>query len=189
MTARPILESHSGAADPSWWSAVLVGAVFIIAGLFALGNVVAATVISAFVIGIVLLVAGASEVFQAFSAQHWRGFVLRLLVGLLYALCGLMLITDPARGSVILTLVFAFSLIASGFVRVFQSIQYWEWFGPLLLLSGIVGIVAGLVILAKWPISGLWVLGLLVGIDLVLHGFWWIVLGGRLHQDRSPVPE
>ena len=55
--------------------------------------------------------------------------------------------------------------------------------------SGIVGIAAGLVILAKWPVSGLWVLGLLVGIDLLLHGVWWISLGGRLRRERSPVPD
>lgn len=189
MTARPILETRSEAADPSWWGAILVGAIFIFAGFFVLGDVVAATVISAFLIGVLLVVAGAVEVYQAFSAQHWRGFTLRLLVGLLYAVCGLMLISDPARGSVILALVFALSLIASGFVRIFQAFQYWEWFGSLLLISGIVGIVAGLVILAKWPVSGLWVLGLLVGIDLILHGFWWITLGGRLRQERSPVPD
>lgn len=189
MTDRPILGTRPEAADPSWWGAILVGGIFIFAGLFVLGDVVAATVISAFLIGILLLVAGASEIFQAFSAQHWRGFILSMLVGLLYAICGLMLITDPARGSVILTLVFALSLIASGIVRIFQAVQYWQWFGSLLLISGIVGVVAGLVILAKWPVSGLWVLGLVVGIDLVLHGFWWISLGGRLRQERSSVPQ
>ena len=129
MTARSMPETSSDAADPSWWGAILVGAIFIFAGLFVLGDVVAATVISAFLIGVLLVVAGAAEVFQAFSAQHWRGFLVRMLIGLLYAVCGLMLISDPARGSVILTLVFALSLIASGFVRIFQAIQYWEWFG------------------------------------------------------------
>ena len=99
-----------------------------------------------------------------------------------------MLITDPARASVVLTLVFALSLIASGFVRIFQAIQYWQWFGWLLLVSGIVEIVAGLVILSKWPLSGLWVLGFVVGIDLLLHGLWWISLGGRLRQERNSIP-
>ena len=188
MTARPIQATSSETADPSWWGAILVGAIFIFAGLFVLGDVVAATVISAVLIGIVLIVAGASEVFQAFSAQHWRGFLLRLLVGVLYAICGLMLVTDPARASVILTLVFALSLIASGIVRVFQAISYWQWFGSVLLISGVVGIAAGLVILARWPVSGLWVLGFLVGIDLLLHGLWWISLGSRLRQERSVVP-
>lgn len=99
-----------------------------------------------------------------------------------------MLVTDPARGSVILTLLFALSLIGSGLVRIFQAILYWQWFGFLLLVSGIVGTVAGLVILSKWPLSGLWVLGFLVGIDLLLHGLWWIALGSRLRQERNTVP-
>lgn len=188
MATSPIAERTSEASDPSWWGAILVGAIFIIGGLFVLGDVATATVISAMLIGVLLLVAGASEIFQAFSAQHWRGFVLRLLVGALYAVCGLMLITDPTRGSVILTLVFALSLIASGCVRVVQAFQYWAWSGPLLLFSGIVGVLAGLMILAKWPVSGLWVLGLVVGIDLVLHGLWWIILGGQIRRERQPLP-
>ena len=188
MTAKSVPLTHEAAADPSWWGAMLVGAVFVFAGLFVLGDVVAATVISAFLIGILIAVAGVAEVFQAFYAQHWRGFALRMLIGALYIVCGLMLISDPARASVVLALVFALSLVASGIVRIFQAIQYWEWFGPLLLVSGIVGIAAGLVILANWPISGLWVLGLVVGIDLILHGLWWISLGGRLRQERRSAP-
>lgn len=188
MTARPLTATPSDTATPSWWGAMLVGAVFILCGLFALGNVVAATVISAFLIGILLAVAGGSEIFQAFSAQHWRGFFVRLLIGALYAVCGFILLSDPARGSVVLTLIFAWALIGSGIVRIFQSFQYWQWYGVLLLLSGIVGTLAGLMILMKWPLSGLWVLGLVVGIDLVLHGAWWIALGSRLRQDRTAIP-
>ncbi|CCB66301.1 MULTISPECIES: HdeD family acid-resistance protein [unclassified Hyphomicrobium] len=185
MTASPVSARPTEASDPSWWGAILVGAIFVFAGIFVLGDVVAATVISTMLIGVLLLVAGISEIFQAFSTQHWRGFMLRLLVGFLYGVCGIMLITDPARASVILTLVFALSLIASGCVRIVQSFQYWALFGPLLLISGIIGIVAGLVILAKWPFSGLWVLGLLVGIDLLSHGIWWIFFGSRVRQENS----
>ncbi|MBA2126265.1 HdeD family acid-resistance protein [Hyphomicrobium methylovorum] len=188
MTNRTISETPSQAADPSWWGALLLGVVFIFAGFVVLGDVVASTVISAFLIGILMLVAGISEVFQAFSAQHWRGFMLRLLVGIMYAVCGVILITDPARGSVALTFVFALALIASGIVRIAQSFQYWRWFGGLLLFSGIVGVFAGLVILAKWPVSGLWVLGAVVGVDLVLHGIWWLSLVGRLRRERQVVP-
>jgi uncharacterized membrane protein HdeD (DUF308 family) len=187
MTANPVPEVHDK-ADPSWWGAIVVGGIFIFAGFFVLGDVVAATVISAFLIGILLLVAGAAEVLQAFSAQYWRGFFLRLLVGVLYIVAGLMLVTDPARASITLTFVFALALIASGIVRIMQAVQYWEWFGLLLLISGIVGIAAGLIILAKWPVSGLWVLGTVVGIDLLLHGIWWISLGSRLRREKHLAP-
>jgi uncharacterized membrane protein HdeD (DUF308 family) len=185
MTAGPLSERYSDASEPSWWGAVLVGCVFVFAGIFVLGNLVTATVISTMLIGVLLLVAGFAEIFQAFSTQHWRGFVLRTLVGVLYVVCGIMLMTDPARASVFLTLVFALSLIASGCVRVVQSIQYWDLFGPLLMISGIIGIIAGMVILAKWPISGLWVLGLVVGVDLLSHGIWWLVFGSGLRREHN----
>jgi uncharacterized membrane protein HdeD (DUF308 family) len=188
MIAKPIPATASESASPSWWGALLVGAIFIFAGIFVLGDVVAATVISAFLIGILLVVAGIAEVFQAFSAPHWRGFFLRMLVGILYAICGLMLISDPARGSITLTLIFALALIGSGVVRIVQSFQYWQWYGSLLLLSGIIGVIAGLVILSKWPVSGLWVLGVVVGVDLLLHGIWWLSLVGRLRQERAAIP-
>jgi len=188
MTSSSVSSTSSDKAVTSWYGALLLGAVFIIAGLFVLGDVVLATVISAMLIGFVLLVAGASEIFQAFSASHWRGFFLRLLIGALYAVCGMMLVTDPMGASVVLTLVFAIALIASGVVRLFQAFQYWEWSGPLLAISGVVGMLAGLVVLFKWPVSGLWVLGFMVGVDLLLHGFWWISLGMRLRQERNAVP-
>jgi uncharacterized membrane protein HdeD (DUF308 family) len=188
MTSSSVSSPSSDKAVTSWYGALLLGAVFILAGLFVLGDVMLATVISAMLIGLVLLVAGASEIFQAFSAPHWRGFFLRLLIGALYAVCGMMLVTDPLGASVVLTLVFAIALIASGVVRLFQAFQYWEWSGALLAISGVVGMLAGLVVLFKWPISGLWVLGFMVGVDLLLHGFWWISLGMRLRQERNAVP-
>lgn len=183
MVDKSVIHSSPNLATTSWWGALLLGVVFVAAGLFILGDVVLATVISAIVIGLLLLVASASEVIHAFSAPHWSGFALRLLVGALYGICGVALIGDPLVASVLLTFVFALALIVSGVVRIFQSFQYWRWSGSLLLLSGVIGIIAGFVILAKWPVSGLWVLGTLVGIDLLLHGAWWIALGLRLRRE------
>jgi uncharacterized membrane protein HdeD (DUF308 family) len=176
--------ASSEATATSWWGALLLGVLLVLAGLFVLGDVALATIISAVLFGIVLLIAGAAEIFQAFSAPHWRGFLFRLLIGGLYAVCGLMLVMDPLGSSVILTLIFGVALVASGVVRLFQAAQYWQWFGGLLLASGLVGILAGLVILSKWPLSGLWVIGLVVGVDLLLHGVWWIVLGWRLRDEQ-----
>jgi uncharacterized membrane protein HdeD (DUF308 family) len=52
-----------------------------------------------------------------------------------------------------------------------------------LLLSGLIGIAAALIILTGWPMTGLWVLGLVVGIDLISYGFLWIAyaITGRQH--------
>ena len=187
MIDKTFSQTSPSLATTSWWGAILLGVAFIAAGLFVLGDVALATVISAIVIGVVLLFAGVSEVIHAFSAPHWRGFALRLLIGICYGIGGAALIADPLAASLILTFVFAVALIASGVVRIFQSFQYWQWFGPLLLFSGIVGVLAGFVILSKWPVSGIWVLGTLVGIDLLIHGVWWIALGWQLHRDPQAV--
>jgi uncharacterized membrane protein HdeD (DUF308 family) len=176
----------TGTFGTSWWQSILLGVVLIIAGLFVLRNTIAATVVSAIVFGAALLIAGIFEVVQAFWAPHWSGFIWRVLVGALYAVGGIVLIADPLAASVLLTLIFAAMLIASGGVRIFLAITYWEHFGWLLLTSGIVGILAGLVILSKWPLSGLWVFGLVVGIDLLLHGIWWVASGWAAREDLRP---
>ena len=187
MSDRSMPSTGYDTGGTSWWGAMALGAVFVLAGFFVLGNVVLATVVSAIILGIVLLVVGGSEIVQAFYAPRWRGLFLRLLIGALYAIAGAILVYDPLRASVVLTLIFAIALVASGLVRLVQAYQYWEWHGWLLLLSGTFGIIAGLIILANWPLSGLWVLGLLVGIDLIIHGIWWIVLGSKTRNVPGPI--
>ena len=171
-TPHPIATSGT-----SWWQSILLGIIFMLAGLFMLQNAVLATVVSAIAFGIALLIAGLFEIVQAFWAPHWSGMFWRLLVGALYAVGGVVLVADPLAASVVLTLVFAAALIASGIMRISLALAHWDRFGWLLLASGIIGVLAGLVILFKWPLSGLWVFGLVVGIDLLLHGAWWVASG------------
>jgi uncharacterized membrane protein HdeD (DUF308 family) len=150
-----------------------------------LQNATAATVVSAIVFGLALLCAGLAEIVQSFSAPHWGGVLWRLIVGALYAIGGGALVADPLAASSVLTLAFATALIASGAVRLFLAVRHWHRLGWLLFASGAVGVLGGLVILLKWPLSGLWVLGLVVGIDLILHGIWWIASSWTAREDRS----
>ena len=178
---------HSlGTWGTSWWQSILLGLVFMIAGLFILRNATLATVVSAIVFGVALLIAGLFEIVQAFWAPHWSGVLWRLLVGAFYAIGGAVLVADPLAASVVLTLVFAAALIASGIARMVLAFSHWDRFGPLLFVSGLVGVLAGLVILFKWPLSGLWVFGLVVGIDLVLHGAWWVASGWAAREGARP---
>ena len=96
-----------------------------------------------------------------------------------------MLTAYPLASSDLLSMAFAATLIASGLVRLCLAREYWQRHGGLLLASGLVGILAGLVVLIKWPIDGWWALGFVVGIDLVLHGVWWVMFGLSLR--RQPI--
>jgi uncharacterized membrane protein HdeD (DUF308 family) len=161
----------------SRWQSILLGLILMLAGVFVLRNAVAATVVSAIVFGVSLLVSGLFEMVQSFWAPYWSHRFWRLLLGALYAVGGAILVADPLAASVLLTLVFAAALIASGIARIYVAVTERDRFSGLLLMSGIVGVLAGLVILAKWPLAGLWVFGLVVGIDLLVHGLWWLVSG------------
>lgn len=183
-SARDLAQSwHTGR-----WQSILLGVVLMLAGIFILRNAVAATVVSAIVFGVSLLVSGLFEIVQSFWAPYWSHRFWRLLLGALYAVGGAILIADPLAASVLLTLAFAAALIASGVARIYVAFSEWDRFGWLLLASGIVGILAGLVILAKWPLSGLWVFGFVVGVDLLLHGLWWLVSGSFGRQDAAAQP-
>jgi uncharacterized membrane protein HdeD (DUF308 family) len=186
MAHTDAAQHPAGAGRAGWWQSALLGIVLVVAGLLVLRDATAATVVSAIVFGLALLCAGLAEIVQAFGAPHWSGVLWRLLVGALYAIGGGALVADPLAASAVLTLAFAAALIASGAVRLFLAVKHWQRLGWLLFVSGIAGILGGLVILLKWPLSGLWVLGLAVGIDLILHGIWWIASSWTLREERQP---
>jgi uncharacterized membrane protein HdeD (DUF308 family) len=47
-----------------------------------------------------------------------------------------------------------------------------NWFWP--LMGGVVSIILGAVILAHWPVSGLWIIGLFVSVELIVNGWSYI---------------
>lgn len=164
-------------SEMPWWASVMIGAALIAAGLFMLGNVYAATIITVMIIAIPLIIAGVAEIVHAFAAPGWRGFMLSLTIGIFFLIAGIVLFANPVGGAVIVTLILALSLMASGITRVVLAMRLWRNFGWLLLLSGIAAILFGAVILANWPQASLKVLGLLFGLDLLFLGIWWLVYG------------
>jgi uncharacterized membrane protein HdeD (DUF308 family) len=158
---------------------VLLGVVLILAGVVVLGDVVIATIISAVFIGIAAIIAGGFEIFHAFWTKGWGGFLWQIFLGILYLAFGFMLVSQPVSGAVVLTYVLGLLLFVSGLVRIFIGLRHWSEVGWVMVLSGALGVIVGLIILAQWPVSGLWVLGLLLGIDLISHGIAWLAFAWK----------
>jgi len=161
----------------SGWIAAL-GVVYVIAGVIALGSVVFATVVSVFIVGIMMLIAGVAEVVNAFQIKTWGKFLLWLLLGALYIFAGFVTFENPLLAAAVLTLLLGFSLLASGIMRIVLAFSMkdempWIW----VALSGVITLLLGLIILAHWPVSGLYILGLFLGIDLIIAGVGWIGIG------------
>jgi uncharacterized membrane protein HdeD (DUF308 family) len=176
------MERHhaAGANTRRWWIYTLLGLVFLAMGVFVLGHVVAASIVSAIFFGAALTVSGAFQTVHAFWERGWAGFLLSLLIGLFYLAGGLFLLADPIAASAALTLVIAVMLMVSGVFRLILAFRLRPMSHWMLGLSGVIAILTGVLILAGWPVSGLLVLGLFLGIDLLLFGFWWLILSAAL---------
>jgi uncharacterized membrane protein HdeD (DUF308 family) len=151
--------------------------VLILAGLFLLGDVTLTTFINTMIIAVTAIVAGGFDIIHAIWKREWGGSVWQALLGALYVAVGIVLLNQPDFRTLILTYVLGLLLLMSGFVRVVLSVSYWKDAGPIMLLSGVFGILAGLVVLTGFPRTTLWALGVLLGIDLVGHGLAWINCG------------
>lgn len=165
---------------------VALGVVYVIAGVIALGSVVFATVVSVFVVGIMMLIAGVAEVINAFAIKTWGKFLLWLLLGVLYIVAGFLTFDNPLLAAAVLTLLLGVALIASGIMRIVLGFSMrrgtpWGW----VVFSGVVTLLLGLIILGHWPISSLYVLGILLGIDLIVAGIGWIGVGSGLRRLTS----
>jgi uncharacterized membrane protein HdeD (DUF308 family) len=160
-----------------WGFLVGMGLALMILGLGAIGSSLIATLATVVVFGLLLLLGAIFQVVTAFWARNWRGFFLHLTAGVLYLIVGVFLIEDPLLGDLGLTLLVAAALLTGGILRIALSLverfDGWPW----MLLNGTVSVVLGAAIWRQWPLSGLWVIGLFVGIEMLFSGVSWVMLG------------
>jgi uncharacterized membrane protein HdeD (DUF308 family) len=168
-----------------WWLFVVLGLVSVIVGLLAIGFPHIATSKFVVIFGVLLLIAGVTEVIHAVMVRKFSGFALHLLSAALYLLVGLFMLENPPRAKVVLTLLLAASFLVGGLLRVISSalVQAPAW--PWVLLNGVVDVILGILIWNRWPESSFWVIGLFVGIDLLFHGWSWIILGVTVRPEKA----
>jgi uncharacterized membrane protein HdeD (DUF308 family) len=173
---------------PLWWLFLALGLVSIIVGLLAIGSAFVATLASVVVFGVLLLVAGITEIIHAVMVRHSRHFGLHLLAAALYLFTGLFMLEDPVRAATVLTLLLAAFLLVGGLLRVLFSFigRFPGW--PWVVLNGVVDLILGVLIWKGWPESSLWVIGLFVGIDLLFHGWSWVILALTVRTYTAAVP-
>jgi uncharacterized membrane protein HdeD (DUF308 family) len=156
----------------SWKALMTVGILAILLGCVAILVPAVASVATAVFIGWILLIAGVFLVAGAFTAHSIGTVVLRLLWALLTVAVGLWLIVEPHSGTLTLTLVLGIYFLFMGITRIAVAFAARGQQGAGLVgLSGIAGLLIGILVLAKFPSSADWAIGLLVGIDLIFAGW------------------
>jgi len=168
-----------------WGWIVALGVVYLLSGLVALGSVVTATAATVLVVGAMMVVAGVFEVIHAFQLKSWGRFFLWILLGLLYIAAGVLAWDNPLLTAAWLTLFLGAALVASGIMRIVLAFGMKQGPWIMVALSGLITLVLGGIILAHWPVSAVYTLGIFLGIDLMFAGASWIGLG--LSLKKAPV--
>lgn len=166
-----------------WGWFVALGVVQLLLGAVAFFNVIAFTIAGVIFIGALLVVAGVFQAIHAFMDREWGAFALHFLVGLLYVVGGFLLMAEPIQGSVILTIMVTAALLVGGVLRIVMAVQHRNMPGwGLLLVSGIISFVVGIMLYLTLPWSGLWVVGTLIAVELIVHGVSWLQFGLALRK-------
>ncbi|MBM4068998.1 MAG: HdeD family acid-resistance protein [Planctomycetes bacterium] len=162
-----------------WGWLLVLGIALVLLGLIALqdGMAVFLTLLSVEFFGILMVVGAGAHLVHALFMRHWGGFFLEMLIGLLYLAAGVCLVFDPLRGAAVLTLIIGFALVFNGIARIILAVSHRNfpaW--PMVALGGVVSVALGGMIVARWPESSLFIIGLFIAIELLFSGVSWIAL-------------
>jgi len=191
------MSSLSGLADnrgvvteavrEKWGWFLALGIVLVLCGTFAIMAPLLSTLAATRLIGIVIAVAGAFHVIHSFQAKAWSGFIWDLLIGLIQLFGGALIWLNPFAGAIAITALIAWVFLLQGVTEIILSFRVrpkdgWGW----LLFSGVISLLAGIWLLSRFPIAGLFVPGLIVGIALLFEGWAFIAISLSARWGQSP---
>jgi uncharacterized membrane protein HdeD (DUF308 family) len=183
---RAVAAAKQTVAD-NWGWFLTLGIVLVVAGIAAVMFPLVSTIAAKIALGWIFLAAGIVMVIHAFSIQKWGGFLMELLLGVLYLFAGGWLAFFPFTGIVTLTILLAALFLAEGVVEVIMGFRVrphegWGW----LVFSGLIAVAVGLLIAAELPSSAVWAIGLLVGVNLLSTGISFIVVALAGKRGTAP---
>jgi uncharacterized membrane protein HdeD (DUF308 family) len=166
----------------NWGWFLVFGIGLLILGIVAIVRSVAATVVSMLFFGWLLLIGAGIEIIQTIMAGRETGMFQHLAAAVLFGVVGLLIVWRPVASAEILTLLMGAFFLVTGLFQivapVMSSLPDWGWHA----LNGIITVLLGFLVLAQWPVSGLWVIGMFVGIDLFFYGIAWIAVALHLRS-------
>jgi uncharacterized membrane protein HdeD (DUF308 family) len=185
-SAHDAIQASSGLTITLGVALIVLGVLSVLAPVFAGMGV-------AILVGVLMIAAGVARSIFAFRARTWVRGVFGFLLGAFVALGGILLLARPWLGLVSLTLVLAAYFFVEGVFEIVYALKHrafrgWGW----LFAGGVVTFLLGFLIWIQWPFSGVWAIGILVGLHLVFGGTALIGLGtagrkvaGRFEELRS----
>lgn len=179
----------ANSVSETWRSLMVVGGILAVLGVLAIVFPFATGIGIELLLGGLLVVGGIVHAWHALSARGWAGFLGGVALGVLYAIAGLVLLANPVVGLATLTLLIGAFFVVDGIVELYMGLRVrpeTNWAG--LAISGVLSLVLAWLILAGWPSTAVWAVGVLFGINLLTTGLAMaaVAMGGR-RTERAAV--
>jgi uncharacterized membrane protein HdeD (DUF308 family) len=151
----------------SMTASVLMMLVGMLAILLPAASGLAATI----VVGVLLLCGGVLHIALAWRGAHRGAIAGEFLLGLVYGVIGLVLLANPVAGLASLTLAISIYLAVKGVLELFLAGWIRRAHGAgWLFFDAAVTLALALLIAASWPSAADWVVGTVVGINILFSG-------------------
>jgi uncharacterized membrane protein HdeD (DUF308 family) len=160
-----------------WGWMLALGIIMLVLGTIGIGATFTLTLATVTFFGFLILIAGITQFVDAIRFRDLKSPAAGILISLLYIASGVIMVMNPMLASTTLTMFIAWALVAIGVMRIYIALKMrgvagWVW----TLIGGIAAIVLGIMIINSWPVSGLWVIGMFVAIELIFNGWGMIML-------------
>ena len=154
----------------SFWYIVQSG-LMILAGILALIFPVISSFAIVLFLGWLLIFSGILQAISLIDARHVPHFWLQLVSVVLSVLVGILFLRNPGAGLLTLTLLLIVFFMVEGISKVIFSLTIrpfpnWGW----VLASGVISILLAFYLWANTPVTAIWLLGVLLGIELICEG-------------------
>ncbi|MEN8129806.1 MAG: HdeD family acid-resistance protein [Pseudomonadota bacterium] len=172
MNETGIVEKVAGEVRENWGWLLFMGIALIVLGTIGLYMAGIMTLASVFYLGILVVAGGVFMLIDAFKAEGWKAILWEILIAITYIAAGIIMIANPAASAVWFTMFIAAFLFSTGVFRIIMGLlirtraKGWGW----TVAGGVASIFLALIIFAQWPISGLWVIGLFIAIEMIMQG-------------------
>lgn len=160
------------------------GIIMILLGMMAISVPLVAAIAIEALFGWLFVIGGIVASIHSFRALNSGKCLLRLLSGIFYIAIGTIFLVYPMQGVLTITLLLAILFSFEGIMKIAVAVQLrskpnWGW----LLASGIAALILASLIFSGYPGSATWVLGLLVGINLIFSG-WTMVMLSAVQEEQ-----
>lgn len=176
MSVTEYEDTDEQVISSGWMTAIAI--VMIVLGIIAIAFPFFATIASTVLFGWIFIFAGIAQIIFAFQSRGAGQVVWKVILGMLYLLSGIFVIVKPLEGVLAFTIVLGFTIFLQGMIQVSLAFQM-RWLSPnwgWMLVSGLMGIIFGIFVWSSSPLSATWLIGTLIGINLLFDGIWMLTL-------------